>query len=281
MKKQRIIVLIIFLFTTLQLAAQSVTISGNIKTASGKGVSNATISLKNTKYITVGDSAGNYQLQGVATGNYTITVSAVGYKAFNKSLRVSGDMVADFILEQDVRLLNDVTVKGQKDNQFGIGRLKAVEGTAINAGKKSEVVVLDDITANKASNNTRQIYAKVAGLNIWESDGGGIQLGIGGRGLNPNRVTNFNTRQNGYDISADALGYPESYYSPPAELTDRIEILRGASSLQYGTQFGGLINFKLKEGATDKPIEITSRETAGSYGFFNTTNSIGGTVKKV
>jgi Fe(3+) dicitrate transport protein len=142
------------------------------------------------------------------------------------------------------------------------------------------VIVLDDITANKATNNSRQIYAKVAGLNIWENDGAGIQLGIGGRGLNPNRVTNFNTRQNGYDISADALGYPESYYSPPAELTNRIEILRGASSLQYGTQFGGLINFKLKEGAA-KPIEVTSRETVGSWGFFNTTNSIGGTVKKL
>jgi Fe(3+) dicitrate transport protein len=142
-----------------------------------------------------------------------------------------------------------------------------VEGTTINAGKKSEVIVLDDINANTATNNSRQIFSKVAGLNIWENDGAGIQLGIGGRGLSPNRVTNFNTRQNGYDLSADALGYPESYYSPPAELTDRIEILRGASSLQYGTQFGGLINFKLKDGPTDKPFEFTSRETGGSWGF--------------
>jgi Fe(3+) dicitrate transport protein len=180
-----------------------------------------------------------------------------------------------------VQQLSDVNVRAEKGKTFGITRLKAVEGTTINAGKKSEVIILDDITANKATNNSRQIYAKVAGLNIWENDGAGIQLGIGGRGLNPNRVTNFNTRQNGYDMSADALGYPESYYSPPAELTSRIEILRGASSLQYGTQFGGLINFKLKEGPSSKPIEVTSRETVGSWGFLNATNSIGGTVKKL
>jgi Fe(3+) dicitrate transport protein len=49
---------------------------------------------------------------------------------------------------------------------------------------------------------------------------------------------------------------------------DRIEILRGASSLQYGTQFGGMINFKLKEGPTDKPVEITSRETGWLMGLF-------------
>jgi Fe(3+) dicitrate transport protein len=140
---------------------------------------------------------------------------------------------------------------------------------------------MNDIVVNKASNNSRQIYSKIAGLNIWENDGAGIQLGIGGRGLNPNRVSNFNTRQNGYDMSADALGYPESYYSPPAEGVDRIEIVRGAASLQYGTQFGGLINFKLKSGPDDKPFEFTSGETVGSWKFFNTFNSIGGTVKKV
>ncbi len=71
---------------------------------------------------------------------------------------------------------------------------------------------MKDITANTATNNSRQIYSKIAGLNIFESDGGaGLQLSIGGRGLDPNRTSNFNTRQNGYDISADALGYPESY----------------------------------------------------------------------
>ena len=103
---------------------------------------------------------------------------------------------------------------------------------------------MNDVIGNKSTNNPRQIYAKVAGLNIWENDGAGIQLAIGGRGLSPNRVSNFNTRQNGYDISADALGYPESYYTPPTEAVERIEIVRGAASLQYGTQFGGMINSK-------------------------------------
>jgi Fe(3+) dicitrate transport protein len=117
-------------------------------------------------------------------------------------------------------------------------------------------------------------------LNIWEYDRGGLQLGIGGRGLSPNRSSNFNIRQDGYDISADALGYPESYYTPSSEAVDRIEITRGAASLQYGPQFGGLINFIMKEGPKEKPVEFTSRQTAGSFGFFNSFNSIGGTVAK-
>ncbi|NCD68556.1 TonB-dependent receptor [Mucilaginibacter agri] len=273
--------LILLILASFKLAAQNANLSGHIVNSKGSAIAGASVSLKNAGYQTACDSMGNFILKNIKAGKYTVEVTAVGFQAVSRLIEINGDKAIDITLQETVRVLNDVNVIGEKEKTTGITRLKAVEGTNINAGKKSEVIVLDDETANKATNNTRQIYNKIAGLNIWESDGAGLQLGIGGRGLNPNRVTNFNTRQNGYDISADALGYPESYYTPPAELVDRIEILRGASSLQYGTQFGGLINFKLRDGVSDKPIEVTSRETAGSWGFFNTTNSIGGTVGKV
>lgn len=266
----------------MELAAQTFTVKGKIKTNSGATIANASIFVKNTSYSTIGDSTGNFKLTDIKAGSYTLEISAVGYGQLIRTLKVNSNTTVNFNLEESVKQLNNVKIKGEKERTFGVTRLKAVEGTTINAGKKSEVIVLNDVVANMATNNTRQIYAKVAGLNIWENDGAGIQLGIGGRGLNPNRITNFNTRQNGYDISADALGYPESYYSPPAELTDHIEILRGAASLQYGTQFGGLINFKLKDGPeTDKPIEVITRATTGSWNFFNTSTSIAGKTKKV
>lgn len=177
-----------------------------------------------------------------------------------------------------IRMLDSIKVKAS-GKTFGITRLKDVDGSGIYAGKKSEVIVLKDITANTATNNSRQIYSKVAGLNIYENDGGaGTQLAIGGRGLDPNRVSNFNTRQNGYDISADALGYPESYYTPPAEVVERIEIVRGAASLQYGTQFGGIINFKMNSGVDSQKMQVISRLTTGSWGFLNTSTSVGGTT---
>ena len=143
------------------------------------------------------------------------------------------------------------------EKEFNIRKLRAIEGVMITQGKKTEAMDLATTNANKAVNLSRQIYAKIPGLNIWESDGAGLQLGLGGRGLNPNRNSNFNTRQNGYDISADALGYPESYYSPPSEAIKEIQFIRGAASLQFGPQFGGLINFKLKDGNPDKKIETT------------------------
>lgn len=177
--------------------------------------------------------------------------------------------------------LNTVEVNVEKDNSFGISRLNNIEGTAVYAGKKTEAVYLEDLNANLAANNSRQVFSKVAGINIFENDGSGTTIGIGGRGLNPNRISNFNTRQNGYDISADALGYPESYYTPPTEAIERIEILRGAASLQYGTQFGGMINYRFKEAPETKKISGNFRQSGGSYGFLNSFNQLAGTVSKI
>lgn len=175
--------------------------------------------------------------------------------------------------------LKEVEITDRQQSNFG--HMYQVDGMKITAGKKSEVINVEKLTVNKATNNTRQVYAKVAGLNIFENDGSGLQLSIGGRGLDPNRTSNFNVRQNGYDISADALGYPESYYTPPSEALSKIEILKGAAGLQYGTQFGGLLNFEMKQPGGKKPFSIESRQTGGSFGFFGSYNAINGTVGKV
>ena len=182
-----------------------------------------------------------------------MTISFIGKQPKIKSVEISArNLEVKIYLVDEANILNQITVSDDRKSTTGINRLRQVERFAIYASKKNELVELDKMTINKAANRSRQVYAKVSGLNIWESDGAGVQLGIGGRGLSPSRNSNFNTRQNGYDISADALGYPESYYTPPIEAIDRIEIIRGAASLQYGTQFGGMLNFKFKEG----PAEI-------------------------
>lgn len=185
------------------------------------------------------------------------------------------------ILNSFTEELSEIQIKARKNKVFELKRLQDVVGTSIYAGKKTEVILVDQSMANLASNNARQIYSQVAGLNIFQNDDAGLQLNIGGRGLDPNRTSNFNTRQNGYDISADVLGYPESYYTPASESLEEIQIVRGAASLQYGTQFGGLVNFITKSPNANKGLEIISRNTLGSYGLYTNFTSVSGTNKKV
>ncbi|MEO8765431.1 MAG: TonB-dependent receptor, partial [Ginsengibacter sp.] len=56
---------------------------------------------------------------------------------------------------------------------------------------------------------------------------------------------------------------------------------RGSSALQFGPQFGGMMNYKMKHGDGSKPLAIESEQTAGGYNFFNSFNAIGGTKGKL
>jgi Fe(3+) dicitrate transport protein len=264
--------------------AQQATLTGRVlDQKTGKPVTGAIIYLKDTKYHDASDVNGKFLITQIAPGKYVVSVQQLGWTFAERELTLSpGENATSLMIVEEAKELDEVIIEGTGTGAVaGIGRLQSVEGSAIYEAKKTEVIVMSDIAANLSTNNSRQVYAKVPGLNIWESDGAGLQLGIAARGLDPNRTSNFNVRQNGYDISADALGYPESYYTPPTEAIDRIEVVRGAASLQYGTQFGGLLNFRMKTGPTDKKVELTSRQSLGSFGLFNSFNSIGGTIKKV
>ena len=155
-------------------------------------------------------------------------------------------------------------------------RLQALDGLRINAGKKNEIIQFNALNADLSTNNYRQIMAKVPGISIWENDGSGIQTSVASRGLSPNRSWEFNVRMNGADISSEAYGYPEAYFTPPAEALEKLEIIRGASALQYGTQFGGVMNYVTKKSIGNKPFALETQQTIGSNGLFNAYNAIGG-----
>jgi len=280
MKQKILLVLIGFCTTQLLVAQRKLAIAGNVRSGT-EAAAGVTVSLLPLNKLQVSNEHGFFRFAKLEPGDYRIMVTGIGFTAFNKSVTLTDkDVVLDIALQVDTAaVMLEVVVTDFKSEAIS-GKLNDVSGTSIYASKKTELINVKGLNANLATNNTRQIYARVPGLNIWEYDRGGLQLGIGGRGLSPNRSSNFNIRQNGYDISADALGYPESYYTPSAEALSKIEIIRGAASLQYGPQFGGLVNFIMREGSREKKYEITSRQTLGSYGFFNSFNSIGGTVAK-
>ena len=158
-------------------------------------------------------------------------------------------------------------------------RMPETKDNVLFSGKKNEVLKLSSINGNLTNNNAREIFARIPGVTIWENEGSGIQINVGVRGLSPNRSWELNTRQNGYDISSDVFGYPEAYYNPPLEAVETIELIRGGASLQFGPQFGGMLNYVLKR-ETKKKFSFETQNTVGSYGLMSSYNAIGGNFKK-
>ena len=272
-----IFVLVIYLFSMQMGFAQNGVIEGIVSgKKNNQPLEEVTIQLNNEIFQTT-TKDGKFKFARLETGSYTLSFFSINYNTIYKTVILKENETAQLEIKlSDLEVdLNIMEVNANADANLGLTRLKNVEGFGINGVRKTEVIQLKNLVANFATNNARQVYKGIAGLNIWESDGAGLQLSIGARGLDPNRTSSFNTRQNGYDISADALGYPESYYTPPTQALEKIEIIRGAASLQYGPQFGGLLNFVFKKGA-DKPFEFVSENTVGSFGLLNTFNSIGG-----
>ncbi len=179
------------------------------------------------------------------------------------------------------KVLNEIVVTGYRTVN-GIGHFEDSQGEIIYAGKKTEVILVDSLDANRALNNTRQILGRIPGLNIVESETGGfVANGFGIRGLNPVQALEMNVRQNGYNIAADIYGYNETYYLPPMEAVERIEVIKGASSLQFGAQFGGMVNYTIREAPKEKSFVFRTSQTVGSFGLFNSYNEVGGTIGKV
>jgi Fe(3+) dicitrate transport protein len=161
-----------------------------------------------------------------------------------------------------------------------ISRLPDENHGFIIAGKKNEVIDLSGTNANIAIKNGRQLFSKIPGVFIYDMDGSGNQLNIATRGLDPHRSWEYNVRQNSVLLNSDMYGYPASHYSAPMESYEKIELVRGTGSLQYGAQFGGMINYITRKPDSTKILSFESINTAGSFNLLSTYNAVSGTYKK-
>ncbi len=191
------------------------------------------------------------------------------------SVRVCGQEVADTIRSKQ---LDEVEVKGIR--LFDLERLPDSRGTNLWAGRKNELINIQSLNANIAEKTGRQIFAKVPGVFVYDMDGSGNQMNISTRGLDPHRGWEFNIRRNGAITNSDMYGYPASHYSIPMEAVDRIELVRGTGSLQYGAQFGGMLNYITKMPDSTKTVSIENITSMGSYGLLSTYLSASGKVGK-
>jgi Fe(3+) dicitrate transport protein len=161
-------------------------------------------------------------------------------------------------------------------NQNIVRPLSPVQGSYIFSGKKTEVIDLAQTPADITNKTGRQLFAKIPGVFVYDMDGAGNQINIASRGLDPHRGWEFNNRKDGIITNSDMYGYPASHYSMPLESIARIELVRGTGSLQYGAQFGGMLNYVTKQGDTTRPVSFESINTIGSFNLLSTYNAIGG-----
>lgn len=163
--------------------------------------------------------------------------------------------------DNNVRTLATVNVIGGED------RLPELGGAAHLLGKRE----LEDsrvFTANEA-------LRKVPGVNVRDEEGFGLRPNIAIRGLNPTRSTKITLLEDGLPLAYAPYGDNASYYHPMIDRYERIEVLKGASSLLFGPQtIGGVINYITP--APRHKFGGNVQASVGNRGFFNSKVNMGG-----
>lgn len=179
---------------------------------------------------------------------------------------------------EKVTVLNEVLVRDESIPS-NFSSMPAIKNGIIYSGKKTELIQLTSLPANVVERVGRQVFAKIPGAFIYDMDGSGNQLNFAFRGLDSHRGWEFNIRKDGILLNSDLYGYPASHYSMPLESIESIEIVRGTGSLQFGAQFGGMVNYVTKKPAL-KPFSFENSSSIGSFNTFTNYTSVSGTVGK-
>jgi Fe(3+) dicitrate transport protein len=129
-----------------------------------------------------------------------------------------------------VHVMPRVDVVGKRTNLSAIpGSANVLDGRALEASRV--------FTTNEA-------LRKLPGLTVRDEEGFGLRPNIGIRGLNPTRSTKTTLLEDGVPLAYAPYGDNASYYHPPIERFELIELLKGAGQILFGPQtIGGLINY--------------------------------------
>ncbi len=198
-----------------------------------------------------------------------LNIGAMGYETMSLEIASLNSVPSKVYLKPNFKLLNEVVIKASPGVK-GPELMQEMEGTILIAGKKAERIEVSKMDINLGNQNLREVFSKNPGMNIMESDPSNLNTSISIRGLSTNRSWDFNNRVNGHDFTPDPLGYNEAYFTPSAEILERIDIIRGAASLQFGPQVGGLINYVLEKPNFSEKWNGQFSQSLGSFGLSST-----------
>ncbi|HUP48816.1 MAG TPA: TonB-dependent receptor [Thermoanaerobaculia bacterium] len=158
-----------------------------------------------------------------------------------------------------------------------------VVGTRIAAAPElipGAVTVIERQTLESARPlTTSEALRKCPGVTVRDEEGFGLRPNIGLRGTNPARSTKVLLLEDGLPLTYAPYGDNASYYHPPIERFESIEILKGSGQIAFGpVTVGGVLNY-LTPMPPSKP-SASLLLTAGTRDYFNGHLSFGDTWGK-
>jgi iron complex outermembrane recepter protein len=222
------IITLVFLFSLLSFvtSAQN-SLSGIITDDQEKNpLPGSSIYIPDLKKGTITDSQGRYSLTDLPKGKFLVEIKFIGYATVVQPIQIEGATEFNFSLNPVATELNEVVVTGMSHSS-------ELKSSSIPISTLNSQQLLENSSSNLIDN-----ISKKAGINQLTT-GQAISKPII-RGLGYNRIITLNNgvRQEGQQWG-DEHGIEIDEFS-----VDRVEVIKGAGSLMYGSDgLGGVINF--------------------------------------
>jgi Fe(3+) dicitrate transport protein len=222
--------------------------------------------------VTKTDDGGAFSFDNLAQGDYSLTVSGDGFGTLSRDVGLLPGQSANVdITLQPAAIAEEVVVNGNQiaETPEEVSRIPGAVDFVDKATLETSRV-----------SNFAEALRKVSGINVRDDEGFGTKPHISIRGVNPTRSTKVLLLEDGIPLSYAPYGDNASYYHPPIERFESIEVLKGSGQILYGpVTVAGVINYITPNPPSKPSGHVTL--IGGSRDYFNGEINFGGTWRGV
>ncbi len=265
----------VFCFGALNVVAQvnAQTFSGSVKDENGSAIVGAAVEIKRQdvqfKKTATTNERGEFMFEKLRSGNFQIIVSASGFAQQVQAVNIGQTNTLRFILKPE-NIAEYVSVT----SSYLAGTPETLVRTA------GSIETIDkEILENARVFNFSEALRKVSGVNVRDEEGFGLRPNIGIRGTNPTRSTKILLLEDGIPLAYAPYGDNASYYHPPIERFESVEVLKGAGQIEFGpVTVAGVVNY-ITPNPPEKPT-FSLKLLGGNRDYLNGSAGFGGTFGK-
>jgi Fe(3+) dicitrate transport protein len=244
---------------------------GRVTDSSGAPVAGASLSLRREadSFLANGRSAadGSFSFEALP-GDFEVAATAAGFSVTRARVHLpanAGDAL-ELRLQPGV-FSEEVTIVGTR-----------LAGSAETLERlPGSVDVLDrQLLETSRVRDVNEVLHKATGVNVRDEEGLALRPNIGIRGLNPTRSSKTLLLEDGLFVTYAPYGDNATYYHPPVERFEAIEVVKGSGQIAYGpVTVGGVVNY-LTPAPPVRP-SANLRLSAGNHDYRNAQGLAGGT----
>ena len=212
---------------------------------------------------------GTFAVPELPSGDYELTVTSHGFSVAVERVTLRAGETRRVPLQLRVGGLTEDVVVVAGEIAGSHERLRRFPGA---------VDIIERETLDKSRvMTTSEALRKVSGVHVRDEEGFGLRPNIGIRGLNPTRSTKVLLLEDGIPLTYAPYGDNSSYYHPPIDRFERLEVLKGGAQIAYGPQtIGGAVNYLTPRPPTQPTGSLTLM--GGNRDYFNGHGSYGATL---